>query len=355
MRCDGAGVENIIDLMAQQKLAWESGFEALRRNIDCTGGMIRDMVEWDELEREEDGYLDLMERLSREFHPPMARRARAAKDWKRAIALRQSQDVLHCKAVSWDSKGLLVPFGLILGMVPIEELDLSRHDLFGDRRSVQSRLQKLLNQELSLTVLEVDRKRATLIMSERRASAKTAASMMAELRVGDTREGIVTRVSDLGACVNLGGLEGSVHRSELSWDPVENPHHVVSVGDRVRVYVLSIHPDEKRVELSLKRLSPDPWLQVAAAYEIGQWVDARVAGITNSGVLVHIHNEIDGWLPISELAQELVSRTEIRLRRGDSLRLRVLRVDEQKRHLIVSQTQLQETGVYWGSFRVRKP
>ena len=255
---DGVGVEEIIDLLADDDIPWHQANRILDSNHDCTSEMIRDMVRWDDLELEDDLYIELMEKLSHIYHPAMAKRARAAKDWKRARDLLASQEAFEAKVIRANANGLVVPIGLVPAQVPIEEIDLGRYGVRGSRRAIRDKLPRLVDRTLLLVVFEVNRREGRLNLSESRARAKLADKRLDELSKGQVRAGVVTGLADFGAFIDLGGIDGLIHVSELSWSGAVQPSEIVSVGDKLNLYVLEVDRDRRRVRLSLKRTVPGP-------------------------------------------------------------------------------------------------
>jgi predicted RNA-binding protein with RPS1 domain len=350
---DGAGVETIIDLMSQRHVSWNEGIKILSQNKDCTSEMVRDIVKLDDLEWKDDDYIGLMEKLSREFHPPMARRARAVKDWKRSLELLDSGQIIDCEVANWNPNGLVVSLGMITGQVPLEELDAKRHGLRGRRRAYRSRLSDFVGMTIPAIVIAVDRRKGHLALSEKQAREKLVSQLLRELEEGQVCRAIVTNLVEFGVFVDLDGADGLIHISELSWKKVKHPREVLSVGDRVQVCVLSVDQERRRVSLSRKRLLPDPLLEKLREYQIGQTVSGKVTKVTDYGAFVTVEKEVGGLVHVSELSDDPISHPREVAKRGDELTLRVLRVDEEKRGLVLSLKQVGKDELFWGSMRVR--
>ena len=176
-------------------------------------------------------------------------------DWTTAEELMASQDVYKGKVIGQNKGGILVKLGQLRGFVPNSQI--SRRRNFDDNLKG-----KLTNQEIQTKVIEVDRKRGRLILSERAAEKEARqakrAELLGKLEEGDILKGRVINLADFGAFIDVGGVEGLVHLSELSWKRVNAPADILEVGDEVEVYVLNIDEERERLALSLKRLEPDP-------------------------------------------------------------------------------------------------
>lgn len=350
---DGWGVDIVRDLIAEESISLEEGIEVLSRNRRCTSEVVRDMVQWDELERESDSFIELMEALSSEFHPAMAKRARAARDWKRALELLSTGDIVRVRILNWNEKGVTVPLGLITGLVPIEQLDSRRHGLKGNRVAIRSRLQRLVNRHIHVAVIEADRLQGRLIFSEKQAQSRQAQELIGNLDIGSTRQGIVTNVCDFGVFVDLGGIDGLIHKSELAWTEFHHPQEVVSEGDRLEVCILSVNRDLHRIGLSRKRLLPNPILEKLREYRIGQVVRGRVTELVDSGVFISLEAGVRGFVPRAEMSSYHVRHSHQAVKKGEFLESRVLYVDEQNHQLILSVRQVGQDDLYLGSMRIK--
>jgi small subunit ribosomal protein S1 len=168
------------------------------------------------------------------------------------------------------------------------------------------------------------------------------AVILSSLRPGDVRRGAVTNLTSFGAFVDLGGVEGLIHISELSWDRVRDPGDVLNPGQSVEVSVLGVNPEEGRVALSLKRLRPNPWREVDSRYQVGQLLDGTVTNVVSFGAFVRIEEGIEGLVHISELAEGSFLHPRNVVREGDIVRVRVLNVDPAKQRLGLSLRQVHD-------------
>jgi len=160
--------------------------------------------------------------------------------------------------------------------------------------------------------------------------------LIEELKEGEIRKGRVSSICDFGAFVDIGGADGLVHLSELSWSRVRHPGEVLKVGQEVDVYVLGINPQEKKIALSIKRTQAEPWSRVAANYEVGQLVRGVVTQLANFGAFARIEDGIEGLIHVSELADERITHPKQVVREGQELLLRIIRIDPERRRMGLS-------------------
>lgn len=262
-------------------------------------------------------------------------------DWKRAEASRQSQEAYETRIAGYNRGGLIVKFGRLRGFVPQSQMNAERRRT-SEEETPDQRWSKMVNEPIVVKVMEVDRGRNRLILSERMASKESRErrkeSLITQLRVGEERTGRVVSLEDFGAFVDIGGAEGLVHLTELSWHHVNHPREILKVGDEVRVRVISIDPDAKRIGLSLKQLASDPWDTVATGYQVGQLVQGTVTKLTKFGAFAQIVDlpEIEGLIHISELSERRVQFPREVVNEGDKLTLRIVKIDIQNRRIGLS-------------------
>ena len=203
-----------------------------------------------------------------------------------------------------------------------------------------------LGKELELKVLELDRSRNRAIFSERRVvqelRERQKARLIEELTEGETRTGKVTGISSFGAFVDLGGADGLIHISELSWNPVKSPDEIVKVGDEVDVYVLRVDAENKKIALSLRRLQPEPWETINEVHQVGDIVDAQVTKLTNFGAFARVDGSVEGLIHISELTSRMINHPREVVEEGESVKLRILRIEPERRRLGLSLKQAEE-------------
>ena len=200
----------------------------------------------------------------------------------------------------------------------------------------------MIDQKLRLKIIELDRRRNRLILSERAAveewRKQQKEKLLNDLNEGDVLTGRVTSLADFGAFVDLGGADGLIHLSELSWSRVSHPRDLLQVGDELEVYVLNIDIERQRIGLSLKRLQQEPWSQVLDTYEIGQVVDARITKLTNFGAFAQI-GDVEGLIHLSELADSNITHPRDVVKEGDEVSVKIIRIDPDRRRIALSLKQ----------------
>ena len=216
----------------------------------------------------------------------------------------------------------------VRGFVPASQVTEIRG---GDDASKQADMARLIGTPAPLKVIEINRHRNRLILSERQAVQERRDVMkerlIEELKEGEVRKGRVSSICDFGAFVDIGGADGLVHLSELSWSRVRHPSEILKVGQEVDVYVLGINSQEKKIALSIKRTQAEPWSQVAAKYEVGQLVRGTVTQLANFGAFARIEDGIEGLIHVSEITDERITHPKQVVKEGDELLLRIIRID----------------------------
>ena len=264
-------------------------------------------------------------------------RARQEKSWRRLQELHEANEVIEAEVTNYNKGGLLVNLDGVRGFVPASQVTEIRG---GDEASKQADMARLIGSSLPLKVIEINRHRNRLILSERQAVQERRDVMkerlIEELSEGEVRKGRVSSICDFGAFVDIGGADGLVHLSELSWSRVRHPSEVLRVGQEVDVYVLGINAQEKKIALSIKRTQAEPWSRVAAAYEVGQLVRGTVTQLANFGAFARIEDGIEGLIHVSELVDERVTHPKQVVSEGDDLLLRIIRIDPQRRRMGLS-------------------
>jgi small subunit ribosomal protein S1 len=271
--------------------------------------------------------------------------AQEEEDWQRAQAMMESGEIWTGRIVGENTGGLLVRFGRLQGFIPAYHvLSQNKRNLSPDQR--RSELKKYVNLELPLKVLEVDRIRNRLILSEKQARQQMSQAnmerLLAELQEGQVRHGKVRAIFDFGAFVDLGGADGLVHISELSWKPVKHPSEVVQVGDEMDVMVLRLDREQRRISLSLRRLQGDPWEQIEQSFYAGQLVQGTVSHVVDFGAFVTLGTGIEGLVHISEMADPPPAHPRDIVADGQPLTLRVQHVDKAHRRISLSLKRVEE-------------
>jgi small subunit ribosomal protein S1 len=273
-----------------------------------------------------------------EGHPVVSiNRARQEKSWRKLQEIYDNNEVIEAEVTNYNKGGLLVNLDGVRGFVPASQVTEIRG---GDDASKQADMARLIGHTLPLKIIEINRHRNRLILSERQAIQERRDVMkerlIAELKEGEVRRGRVSSICDFGAFVDIGGADGLVHLSELSWSRVRHPSEVLKVGQEVDVYVLGVNPQEKKIALSIKRTQAEPWSRVASKYEVGQLVKGTVTQLANFGAFARIEDGIEGLIHISELADERITHPRQAVHEGQELLLRIIRIDPQRRRMGLS-------------------
>ena len=267
-------------------------------------------------------------------------RALAERGWRDLEKLRDEGGTVEGTIVEHNKGGLIASVMGVRGFVPLSQIaDLRR----AGEESVEQRLEALKGRKVLLKVIEINRRRNRLILSERAAlqerRAREKERLLAELQPGERRKGVVSSICDFGAFVDLGGADGLIHLSELSWGQISHPSQVLKVGQEVEVYVVGIDRENRKIALSLKRLQPEPWAEVAAKYQIGQVVTGTITKLASFGAFAEIEPGVEGLIHISELSDERITHPKQVVREGERLRLRVIKVDPARHRLGLSLRQ----------------
>jgi small subunit ribosomal protein S1 len=251
--------------------------------------------------------------------------------WEQAEGLQKSKEVFHSTIIGYNKGGLIVPLSGLRGFVPASQISLSRRASLGGGESPEQRWSKMIGEEIDVTVIEVDRERRRLILSERAASSETRETVkervIDELKEGEIRVGRVTSLADFGAFVNISGADGLVHLSEISWDRIQHPSEVLKVGQEVKVKIINIDREKKRIGLSIRQLLEDPWSDKAATYQVGQLVEGSITRLTKFGAFARLSDDLEGLIHISEISEKRIEHPREVLHEGDSVTLRVIKID----------------------------
>lgn len=262
-------------------------------------------------------------------------------DWRKAIEYGDTKEVFDARIGGYNKGGLIVRFGRLRGFVPQSQIaDERTREMSGE--TPEERYGPMVNQPVSVKVMEVDRSRNRLILSERAAMREVRQrrkeALIEELKVGETRTGIVVSLENFGAFVDIGGAEGLIHLTELAWRHITHPRQVLKVGEEVEVEVISIDPDQNRIGLSRKRTLSDPWDEIATAFSRGQLVRGTITKLTKFGAFAKLVDApaVEGLIHISELSDERVEHPKEVVKKGDRLALRVVKIDVKNRRLGLS-------------------
>ena len=197
--------------------------------------------------------------------------------------------------------GLLIEFEGVRGFMPVSQLSTEHYPRTSDKDEILRRLRTMIGTELNAQIIDADQKGNKLIFSEKEAVKDGLADRLTNLKVGDIVEGTVTGVVDFGAFVNVDGIEGLVHISEISWERVAQVSDKLKIGDKIKARIISI--DKDRLSLSIKQTTPDPWLKEAEQFHVGDTVEGTITRITPFGAFVQISPAVEALVHISELGE----------------------------------------------------
>lgn len=263
---------------------------------------------------------------------------RAAKDrgWDELQRVFEAGEIIEVTAYDANRGGLLVELEGIRGFLPVSQLAAGHYPRVSgaDKDEILQKLNALTNQPLRVRILDVSRKDNKLIFSEKEAVKDDMQARFSELKVGDEVEGVVTGVIDFGAFVNVDGIEGLIHISEISWERVENPRNYVKVGETIKAKIIAI--DKDRLSLSLKQMSEDPWLKEVKAFTKGDMVEGKITRITPFGAFVQLSPSVEALVHVSEMGDEDSIDPEKIFQLNESKTFKVLEIDTAARKISLS-------------------
>lgn len=263
---------------------------------------------------------------------------KAAKDrgWEEVAAKLESGEVIDVAPYDANRGGLLVEYEGVRGFLPVSQLSAEHYPRVGssDKDEILQRLNSLIGQSLKVRILDSDRKANKLIFSEKEAIKDGLADRLSSLKISDTVKGVVTGVVDYGAFVNVEGIEGLVHISEISWERVNNPGDYLKVGQTIEAKIISI--DKDRLSLSIKQLSQDPWLDEVEQFKSGANVEGTVTRITPFGAFVQISPAVEALVHVSELGEGDNADPEKVFTLNERKSFTVLEVDKENRKISLS-------------------
>jgi small subunit ribosomal protein S1 len=274
--------------------------------------------------------------FTEDYTPPPAPVEPNGTDWDDVRRMMQDDEVIELLVSGYNRGGLLVEWRSLRGFVPASQLldfPATSHEI-ARRKTLMSRVGQLL----ALRVIELNEEQNRFILSERAAKAQRGerADILARLSPGDSVSGKVTNLCDFGAFVDLGGLEGLIHISELSWGRVGHPADILERGQEVTAYVLEVNQGAGRIALSLKRLHEDPWETVHLRYRIGEHVTGVITNVVDFGAFARIEEGLEGLIHVSELAEGHFLHPRNVVSEGQQISARILSIDGRARRLGLS-------------------
>ncbi|HSS35971.1 MAG TPA: 30S ribosomal protein S1, partial [Patescibacteria group bacterium] len=288
---------------------------------------------------------------SQEGHVVLSlRRAGLERKWRSMQEQFESGVIIEAPVIDHNKGGLIVDCG-IRGFVPISQIvDFPRRPQNDQPRDaaqeIAEKLQPFVGRKLRLKILEVNRKANRLILSEKVAlyeeRREKRDELFSSLQVGQKVTGTVRSIAPFGVFVDLGGIDGLVHKSELSWNKVNNPESGYQVGDEVEAEVIDINHERGRISLSIRRLQPDPWHSTVADFKVGDVIDGTVTKLVNFGAFVRVRDGLEGLIHISELSNQRVAHPGDVVHEGQTLKLKIISLDSERHRLGLSLKQAEE-------------
>lgn len=282
------------------------------------------------------------------------RRTGQAIKWHELEQAKKDDSAITVKVIEANTGGVIVEIGGGLrGFVPSSQLKNSRiysDTLYNSKKDatkmLQSKLAELIGEELQVKVTEINKDKNRVILSEKDVYTESNSSLrnetLSSLKIGDVLEGEVTGIAPFGLFINAQGVEGLVHLSEISWDKVTNPADFYRFGDKIKVQVIGLLENGRRVAYSIKRLLPDPWKDIVNKYKIGQIVEGEVKSLADYGAFVKIEDGLNGLIHISELSSKLVKDPSKIVSVGDKIKVMIISISDEDRHLGLSLKRLEQ-------------
>lgn len=277
------------------------------------------------------------------------RRARMERSWREIEELYHRGALIEGPVVDFNKGGLIVDVKGVRGFVPVSQvLDLrnvTRQE--GENEEVTQTLAAMNGRRLPLKIIEINRSRNRLILSERAAVQEQRTlrkdELMDQLEPGQVRKGVVSNLTSFGAFVDLGGADGLVHVSEISYNRVNHPSEVLRVGQDIDVMVLSVDRESKKIALSLKKALPDPWTTVEDRYNVGQVVPAVITKLAKFGAFAKVEEGLEGLIHLSELTDLPVQDAAQVVQEGQDVNVKIIHINNQRRRLGLSVRQADES------------
>ncbi|HEX5240725.1 MAG TPA: 30S ribosomal protein S1 [Candidatus Limnocylindrales bacterium] len=278
------------------------------------------------------------------------RRAGLERKWRAMQEQFEAGAIIEAPVIDHNKGGLIVDCG-IRGFVPISQIvDFPRRPQNDQPRDaaqeIAEKLQPFVGRKLRLKILEVNRKANRLILSEKVAlyeeRREKRDELFSSLKVGQRVKGTVRSIAPFGVFIDLGGIDGLVHKSELSWNKVNNPEAGYHVGDEVEAEVIDINHERGRISLSIRRLQPDPWHSTVADFKVGDIIDGTVTKLVNFGAFVRVRDGLEGLIHISELSHQRVAHPGDVVHEGQLLKLRIISLESDRHRLGLSLKQAEE-------------
>ena len=265
-------------------------------------------------------------------------KARSEQGWLTLQKCLESGESLEGQFLGLNRGGAMVDVEGVQGFVPLSHLASGSKSNLEDTQET--------GQTLQLKVLELNRRERRVILSERLAlqeyKEQHKERLLQELKEGEIRRGKVSGISNFGAFVDLGGAEGLIHISEMSWEPIQSPEELLKTGDEIEVYVLKVDQEAKKIALSLRRMQPGPWDTINDRYQVGQLVTGTVTNLVNFGAFARLEGSVEGLIHISELTDKRIHHPREVVSEGEIITLKILTIEPERRRLGLSLKQAEE-------------
>lgn len=288
-------------------------------------------------------------------------RARGEEGWRELQKYMEADETIEGNIIGFNRGGCILEVANVQGFVPMSQLVTISHDLLVPQteseesestadgelvENVQPDGGEFIGTSLKVKVLEVNRSRNRAIFSERSALREQReaqkAALIEELSEGEIRKGKVTGISNFGAFVDMGGADGLIHISELSWGMVNSPEEIVSVGQELDVFVLRVDRESMKIALSLRRMHPEPWDTIHERYQVGDVVAATVTKLADFGAFARLEDSIEGLIHVTELTSAVIAHPREVVSEGMAVKVKILRIEADRKRLGLSLKQSEE-------------
>lgn len=263
---------------------------------------------------------------------------RVAKDrgWDEVQRVFEAEEIIEVSPYDANRGGLLVEYEGIRGFLPVSQLAAGNYPRVSgaDKDEILQKLNSLVNKIIKVRILDVSRKDNKLIFSEKEAVKDDMQAKFSKLAIGDVVDGVITGVIDFGAFVNVDGIEGLIHISEISWERVEDPKDYVKTGDKIKAKIIAI--DKDRLSLSLKQMQDDPWLMEVNKFSVGSSVEGKITRITPFGAFVQLSPSVEALVHVSEMSNDDSVDPEKLFRLNEKKEFKVIDIDTEARKIALS-------------------
>jgi len=262
------------------------------------------------------------------------RKATRERVWEKLTRMMNEGEVVKVKPFDANKGGLLIEYETVRGFLPVSQLSTEHYPRVSDKDEILVRLNEIVGRVLDVVVLDVDKSESKLIFSEKAAMKDKTEELLSKFKIGDESKGKVTGVVDFGIFLNVQGVEGLVHISEISWDRVDSPSDFVKVGDEVGVKIIGI--EDEKISLSMKRLKDDPWLKKVKEIKVGDKIKGEVSRITPFGAFVKLPQGIEALVHISELSEKHIASPDEIVEGGKKYEFKIISMDIDNHKLALS-------------------